>query len=145
MAAADHELAQELGLNAGLVAAVRRDHLVLGEHWTQEEPAGRVEYTPAGRDRVWAILGLEKKEGAAEALPAPLPDPVRLKVVRLLPNPLWVAVALPGGTVAEVAVRRRTGLRLGVLLLCLGHPDGRWECVHQGHASPLSKKEGGAV
>ncbi len=147
MAAVDEELAGAIGVHPSQVTRIRKESLTEGEHWTREVGTGRVEITAAGREELQRLLGLEKiSGGAAPALPpgglaagpvAALPEPVGLRIVRMLPNPLWVAVAVPGGRLAEVLVRRREGLRAGVLLRCVEHPDGRWECVHPGHAAPL--------
>lgn len=163
MAAADSELGAELGVHAGLVASMRRDHLQEGAHWTKDPESGRIDYTPAGRSRLLTLLGATEKkggggaaqeagsramEGAGQGGEGGRAQRERLRIVRLMPNPLWVAMALPGGGAAELRVQRREGLRVGVLLLCERRADGQWQCVQNPHACvmpPAPKKGGGGA
>lgn len=159
MAAADELLAAELGVHTGLVGDLRRDQLVEGVDWYRVVDSGRVIYTESGISKVMGLLGTPEKNAGGGAAAAPSasqagpegddsgpPVRERLRIVRLMPNPLWVALANPeGGGVAEVRVQRREGLRLGHLLLCELQADGQWQCVQNPHACAMPKKEGGPV
>ena len=142
MAAADDTLAGSLGVAPRVITTARRG-LTEGLHWTQDE-RGRVEWLPAGVDALRASLGLpaaEKIEGgggldparllgwaAAPAAADPAPVELTLRICRMLPNPLFVAVDHERRAV-PVRVRRTSRLAIGRSLRCRIDADGTITCI----------------
>jgi hypothetical protein len=130
------DLAERLGVDQRTLAAVRVDALIEGDHWTRR--GGRFEYTPAGVEKIGAMLrtslatATEAQDGQR---PAPGADrgtakdgglAVDLVVGRRCPNPTWVKCMHEGAWV-EVSVKNNRGLRIGATLKgCVPDQYGRF-------------------
>lgn len=161
MSRADETLAKRWGVSSALVMQLRGQHLKQPEDFTADP---QVTYTPAGEKKMATLLNVsEKKEGAASASPPALPsfsksmagslwmgmpswpeiapavpEVVGLLVLKVWPNPTFVAVRTSDGKDATVRVRINTRLARGQMLRCREWQDGRVECVHPGLGVPLS-------
>lgn len=145
MAAADEQLAGQLGLPADVVKIHRNSKLTEGVHYTRSD-GGRIEYTPEGIAATKAALEPEKKEGPPLEPPCPTekkegppPAPGKAMLVKLLrryPNPIWIDIQI-GNKRVQVKVRNNNLLSPDKRVLCRQWPDGRWECCQRGQAVPL--------
>lgn len=132
MAAADEQLAGEYGVSGAVVESLRKEHLTEGEHW-HRDTTGRVVILPPGLAALACLLDPQKKIGGG----GPDKRPVALPIARIMPNPTWVRVRLPDGSGTDIRVRDNKRLQPRMLLACLQHDDGRWECQQRGQAVPL--------
>jgi len=100
MPVAFKDLSDELNITKFQLAKLRDEKLSPNEYYSEE---GRKFFTDEGAEKI----------RLAVAVPLAVPKRVKMRVIRLAPNPHWV-YALPegGGSVVPVAVRPRDCDRL---------------------------------
>ncbi len=138
MAAADAQLAEQLGLSTRTVTDWRTKHLAEGEGWARAE-GGRIEWTDEGKASLCAAfrvpaVGPEAVPLADPPPPAPAPEKqeggpgvFRLRVVKHMPNPTWVAVDV-AGTAVPVRIRPAYRPAIGRVLSCVKQ-DGQFHVI----------------
>jgi hypothetical protein len=112
----DTDQAEKYGVSPAVIAAIRKQFLIAGEHYIQE---GRsLSYTAAGESEIATRLGApqknrEKKEGGDGQATEGNPSIVTVTVVRRFPNPTWILVRDGDGTEFNVRVRNNASIGVG--------------------------------
>ena len=120
----ESELAERLGVDRRVVAAMRVEHLEDGTHWNIH--AGHVTYTEEGVKAIVERLGVSLATGRSEKSAAVNRTdenivgnerlgqaPMDMAVHRRYPNPTWVKAWHPDGTLVDVRVKDNRGMWIG--------------------------------